>query len=254
MRRPAVKPYHWLAKYYDRIFTAHHPWTAAAHDTVLGPILPKIKSACDLACGTGTTALRLARRGIRVFGVDLSPVMCRLARQKVHKARLPLKIICADMRGFRLPEKVDLVLCEYDALNHVPRKSDLARVARAVSRALRPGGHFYFDVNNRLGFESYWKGTVCVEKRGIFLVMNNGYDAARDRAWVECDWFIREGPLWRRHRERVEEVCWSSLEIKRALRQAGFKQIRSWDSVRFFKTAREVTPGCRTHYLARKSE
>ncbi len=254
MHRPAVKPYHWLAEYYDRIFTVHHPWTAAAHDTVLGPILPKVKSACDLACGTGTTALKLARRGIRVFGVDLSPAMCRLARQKARRARLPLQVFCTDMRGFRLPEQVDLVLCEYDSLNHVPQKSDLAQVVRAVARAIRPGGYFYFDVNNRLGFESYWKGTVCIEKPGLVLVMNNGNDAARDRAWCDCQWFIRKGSLWRRHHERVEEVCWRSSEIRRALRQAGFKQIRTWDSVQFLKTAPEVTPGCRTHYLARKSE
>jgi hypothetical protein len=38
------------------------------------------------------------------------------------------------MRSFRLPEPVDLVLCEFDALNHVPRKADLARVARAIVR------------------------------------------------------------------------------------------------------------------------
>jgi SAM-dependent methyltransferase len=63
-----------------------------------------------------------------------------------------------DMRNFRLPERGDLVLCEFDALNHVPRKEDLARVANSVSRALRPGGHFFFDVNNRLAFEKFWPG------------------------------------------------------------------------------------------------
>ncbi len=67
------------------------------------------------------------------------------------------------MRAFRLTEPVDLVLCEFDALNHIPRKPDLARVASAVARALRPGGHFYFDVNNRLAFETIWPGTWWVE-------------------------------------------------------------------------------------------
>ncbi len=52
-----------------------------------------------------------------------------------------------------MPEPGDLVSCEFDALNHVPRKADLALVAKAVARALRPGGHFCFDVNNRLSFD-----------------------------------------------------------------------------------------------------
>ncbi len=147
---------------------------------------------------------------------------------------------------------MDLVLCEYDALNHVPKKTDLARVARAAARALRPGGHFFFDVNNRLGFKSYWKGTVCVEKPGLLLVMNNGNDYRHDRAWSDCDWFIREGRLWRRQHERVEEVCWSRAEITSALRKAGFGRIRACDSSPFMKEAKMISPGCRTHFLARK--
>jgi SAM-dependent methyltransferase len=149
----ANRPYRWLAEYYDKLFTFHLPWFEAARQRVLGKILPRLESACDLACGTGTTALALAAKGIKMFAVDLSPAMCRIARRKARRARLPLGVLRADMRSFRLPEPVDLVLCEFDALNHVPRKADLARVARAVARALRPGGYFYFDVNNHLAFE-----------------------------------------------------------------------------------------------------
>ena len=113
-------------------------------------ILPHVETACDLACGTGTTALILARKGINMYAVDLSPLMCRIAREKAGRARLPVRVLRADMRSFRLPESVDLVTCEYDALNHVPRRADLRMVAKAVERVLRPGGHFFFDVNTPL--------------------------------------------------------------------------------------------------------
>ncbi|TAM81711.1 MAG: methyltransferase domain-containing protein [Acidobacteria bacterium] len=49
---------------------------------VLTDILRSADVACDLACGTGTTAVELARRGFRMYAVDASPAMCRLARQK----------------------------------------------------------------------------------------------------------------------------------------------------------------------------
>ncbi len=252
--RSATKPYHWLALYYDRVFTYHLGWAAAAHNKILEPILPKIKSACDLACGTGTTALELTAKGIRVCGVDASPDMCRVAREKARKARVTLPISRGDMRHFRLPAPVDLVTCEYDAVNHVPRRSDLALVARAVARALRPGGYFCFDVNNRAAFARFWKGAFWIERPGVVLVMNNGNKAARDRAWSDCHWFIKESSLWRRHHERVQEVCWSDGEIRRALRQAGFDRIKSWDAAQFFKDSPAMTPGCRTHYLARKAQ
>jgi len=54
--------------------------------------------------------------------------MCRLAREKSRRLGLPLRIVGGDMRYFQLPEPVDLVLCEFDALNHVERKGDLALV------------------------------------------------------------------------------------------------------------------------------
>ncbi len=246
-------PYKWLAEYYDQLFSPYRSPIDAARRHVLGTILPRIASACDLACGTGTTALALARLGISMFAVDLSPVMCRLARDKALRTRLPLRVLCADMREFRLPEPVDLVTCEYDALNHVPQKGDLRMVAKAVARALKPGGYFYFDVNNRHGFERYWSSTLYLEQPGVAVVMRNNHDSRRDRAWSDIEWFIREGNLWRRRHERVEEVCWSSGEIRRTLREAGFTGLRAWDAAGFFGDDPMIRRGCRTVYLARKS-
>jgi SAM-dependent methyltransferase len=248
-----VRPYRWLAQYYDELFSSFRAPLDAARARVLGPILPHVQTACDLACGTGTTALILARTGIKIYAVDISPLMCRLARQKAARAHLPVRVFRADMRSFRLPQAVDLITCEYDALNHIPRKGDLRRVAKAVERALRPGGHFFFDVNNSLGFRRYWSGTVWFEKHRLAVVMRNGHNRQADRAWSDIEWFIREGSCWRRHHERIEEVCWSSSEIRRTMREAGFDQVRAWDSTPFFKNNPLIRPGCRTVYLARKA-
>jgi SAM-dependent methyltransferase len=247
------RPYRWLARYYDHLFTFHLPWFQAARGHILGGILPLVGSACDLACGTGTTAVLLARRGIRMYGVDLSPMMCRLARAKARQRRAEAQVIRGDMRDFRLPERVDLVLCEFDALNHVPRKEDLARVARSVSRALRPGGYFYFDVNNELAFKKVWPGAWRIEKPGVVLVMHGGW-IGRDSVCGQTDveWFFKEGNLWRRHREHIEQVAWSAAEMRRALREAGFERVRAFDATQFFVGDPRIEPGCRTFYLARK--
>lgn len=252
--RAGNRPYHWLALYYDQFVTFHLSWFEAARRHILRGILPQVESACDLCCGTGTTALLLAHRGIRMYGVDLSPIMCRLARDKARRQRLPLHVVRSDMRDFRLPEPVDLVLCEFDALNHIPRKKDLARVARSVARALRPGGHFLFDVNNRLAFEKIWLGaTWWIEKPGVVLVMRGGYDRERHRGRTDVDWFVREGGSWRRHREHIQQVAWSAVEMRHSLREAGFDRIRAFDATLFFAGDPKIQPGCRTFYLAHKS-
>src|SRR5215471_5921104 len=48
--------------------------------------------ALDLGCGTGTTAVRLARLGVRVTLLDSSPAMLDLAQQAAHDAGLAEKI------------------------------------------------------------------------------------------------------------------------------------------------------------------
>ena len=127
-RTPIVKPYRWLAQYYDELFSSFRFPIDAARERLLSRIIPSVDTACDLACGTGTTALILARKGITMYAVDLSPVMCRLAREKAERAGLPIRVLRADMRSFRLPKAVDLITCEYDALNHVPTRRTCGRL------------------------------------------------------------------------------------------------------------------------------
>ncbi|MGA2134785.1 MAG: class I SAM-dependent methyltransferase [Bryobacteraceae bacterium] len=246
-------PYRWLAENYDALFEPMRDPLHAARRDVLGPILPNVESACDLACGTGTTALELARQGIRMFAVDLSARMCRIAREKARRAGMPLRVIQADMRNFRLPRPVDLITCEFDAINHVPRRADLRRVAQSAARALTPGGWFFFDVNNAAGFKRYWSGNFWIEKPGVVVVMRNGHSPAGDKAWSDIESFVRGGKHWQRHHERVQEVCWKAGEIRTALRAAGFDRMHSWDAAPYFEPGSITRRGCRTIWLARKS-
>jgi SAM-dependent methyltransferase len=246
------RPYRLLARYYDRLFAPYFAWSRLVRRRLLDEILPRVRSACDLCCGTGTTALEFARRDIKVFAVDLSPAMCRLARAKTRRAGARVTVIRADMRTFRLPEQVDLVTCEFDALNHVPRKADLSRVAKVVAHALRPGGYFYFDVNNRVHLEKNWPSTWWLEKPGVVMVMRGSYDRRRAKGCENVEWFIREAGCWRRFREKVEEVWWTASEIRHALRAAGFRRIRTWDASLFAPDDPYLRAGCRTFYVAEK--
>jgi SAM-dependent methyltransferase len=251
----SVAPYELLSRYYDRVFIKdRHPYLAVRH-RLLRTILPRARAACDLACGTGTTALEFARQGLEVFAVDGSPAMCRVARRKVREAKLPVHVLRADMRSFRLPREVDLVTCEFDALNHLARPGDLSRVAAAVARALGPGGHFLFDVNTPRSFEKLWPLSWYTETRDFVLATHGGEDRRRKTAWNKFEWFLPEGRTWRRLTETYKEVCWPDSVIRRALRRAGFARIRSWDAAQLFGPAGPLCtrPGLRTYYLARKA-
>lgn len=246
----ASDTYRYLAKYYDHLFEARRSYTAA-RKVIVNPLLSRVESACDLCCGTGTFAMQLAKKGIHTYGVDLSPDMCRITRQKARAAKLKIEVIEADMRAFRLPHPVDLITCEYDALNHVPKKQDLPRVLRAVAQSLTPGGHFVFDVNNRASFAGIWSKTWFIEKDPVALVMQSTHGPGSDKASCNVEWFVRTGKVWKRYSEHIEEVCWSAAEIRKALKHAGFDQIKTWDASPFFKDY-FTPPGNRTFWRARK--
>lgn len=252
MSEPRVGPYRQLAEYYDRVFAFGRAWGVGARAHFLDKLLPRVTTICDIAAGTGTTALEYARRGFRVYTVDLSPSMCRQTRLKARAAGLKLHVQRADMRDFALPEPVDLILCEYDAINHVPEREDLTRVARCVSIALKPGGHFFFDANTSQSFREVWPQTWKLEHKDVVAILSGGTNDAANWAYSDVDWFMREGKLWRRARERVEEVCWTQTEIRATFLGAGFNRIVSTDAARFCPHG-IIKPGHRTVYLARKA-
>ncbi|MBI4902624.1 MAG: class I SAM-dependent methyltransferase [Acidobacteria bacterium] len=250
MKHPAS--YQWLAEHYDEIFS-FRSWMAPARERILESILLRVRTGCDLGCGTASTAIELARDGVRMYAVDLSAVMCRKAKEKVARAGVPVTVLRADMRTFRLPTPVDLVTCEFDAINHVPLKGDLVRVCKSVARALNPGGHFFFDVNHEPAFADVWPLTWWIDRPSVAVTMHGGYDKRRARGWVEMEGFVREGKLWRRHHDYIEEVCWTVAEIRAALTAAGFDRIKIWDAMKFLHHDKGLKRGHRSFCLARRA-
>jgi len=100
----------------------------------------------ELAVGTGRVAIPIAERtGKRVIGIDLSPAMLAVARERAAMAGIDLDLRELDMRDFSLDEPVSLVICPYRALLHLPTWHDRRRVFERVAAALRPAGRFAWN-------------------------------------------------------------------------------------------------------------
>ena len=103
-----------------------------------------IRTCLDLGCGTGVLCETLRNGGIDAAGVDLSENMIAIARARNPEIRYEV----GDMVTYRLPQSVDLVTCTGDALNHILRLEDVARIFANVHESLNPGGWFVFDLLN----------------------------------------------------------------------------------------------------------
>jgi S-adenosylmethionine-dependent methyltransferase len=98
------------------------------------------KSLCalDLGCGTGATAVRLARLGIHVTLLDSSPAMLDIANRAAREAGVADKVVLQHGDATRLtnlfhPASFDVILCH----NILEYCDDPGAVLRAAARALR---------------------------------------------------------------------------------------------------------------------
>jgi len=105
-----------------------------------------VKTVLDIACGTGPHLIRLAERGYRMSGLDLSAENIDFLRERLlAKGLAGVTLHVADMTRFRLPRPVDAAICMQDSQGHLLTNDAILAHLRCVRRALRPGGLYVFD-------------------------------------------------------------------------------------------------------------
>src|SRR4051794_40748694 len=119
-----------------------------------------ISSAIDLACGTGSATITLARNEIAVTGIDLEPAMLSKARTNASAEGCDIDFRLGDMRRFGTRARVDLVVCFFDSLNYLNCEGDIFSCFASAAESLTDSGWFVFDINtiNRLATD--WKDST----------------------------------------------------------------------------------------------
>jgi ubiquinone/menaquinone biosynthesis C-methylase UbiE len=178
------------------------------------------ESVLDLACGTGTVAILLAKRGLKVYGVDGSPHMLEIAEKKAAKEKVHVEFVLSDMRRFTLPEKVDLVVSLYDSLNYIVETEELVSVFRRVREHLNEDGLFMFDVNTLYNMKYGWDNRFSVfwMTDDILVIETNVHDQKNKTTMKSFTFFVkREDELFERILEEHTERGYTSNEVERAL-------------------------------------
>jgi len=101
-------------------------------------VLP-VGKVLDVGCGTGSLALKLARQGYQVVGVDISESCIKITKNRVKEEGLTKSVIVSigSATKINLPDNsVDCVIAG-EVLEHL--KDDGAAVSE-FSRVIKPGG------------------------------------------------------------------------------------------------------------------
>jgi len=142
---PGVAAYDDFAAYYDISDIDRAPETAYYCSLVRDGV----HSLLELACGTGTITIPMARKLIersgpaaRVVGIDESEKMLKVARRRASD----IEWISGDMRRPRVDGPFDLVICCYHSLQVLLSDDDMLQCFRNVREILAPDGIFAFSI------------------------------------------------------------------------------------------------------------
>jgi SAM-dependent methyltransferase len=115
---------------------------------------------CDLGCGPGHVARYLHERGVRVFGIDLSPVMLEQA-QRLNPG-IPFRQ--GDMLSLNFLDNAWGGIAAFYSIIHIPR-TEVCTALAEMKRVLRPGGLLLvaFHVGDEtVHLDEWWGHTVSV--------------------------------------------------------------------------------------------
>lgn len=209
----------------------------------------KAKRVADLACGTGSAAVAMARRGFEVTGVDGSPAMLERARARADRWKARVEWRQQLLTELDLPGGYEIATCFYDSLNHLTVPLDLRKTFFAVRRALAPGGYFFFDMNTPFAYSKVWRAAEdshLAERYARFWRAT--YDDGTGLATLQATYFMEEaGGLYRRLEVIHHARGYSPEEVRIALEEAGFRLLDHYNCLTFDPVASDTY---RVAYLA----
>jgi len=183
-------------------------------------------SVLELACGTGRVSLPLAESGARVHGLDLSPQMLCVFREKLSQAvpevQERVTITQGNMAAFALGETFSLVIIPFRSFQALTEEDDIANCLRCVKAHLAPGGRFIVNCFvPRMGMRKWgYPETVSWEREGV-VCKSYGERVDPNRQIIYPVMVYETGG------ERIEEPLtlryWYPRQLRKRLRQAGFR-------------------------------
>ena len=245
-----MQAYHALASSYDRLTNdVDYEAVVDFYWQILSREGLQPRTAVDLACGTGSVALILAKKGLQVTAVDMSEEMLCEAAQKAQRLSKPPQFVCQKLQQLCLPRGVDLAVCALDSMDYILDPEDCREAIRRVYKVLNPGGCFIFDVNTPEKLRAMDGQTFLDEDDDVYCVWRGEFDEVTNICTYGMDLFQRRGEAWYRSCEEHREYAYSAEQLTGFLREAGFTNIAVYSDRRFA----DPEPGEQRIYLkARK--
>jgi SAM-dependent methyltransferase len=183
----------------------------------------------ELGAGAGRVSVALARRGLNVTGLELSPQMLERGKKFAARENVTVNFVLGDMTEFKLEQKFPLIIAPFNALMHLYSLSNQDRALEMVRAHLEPNGVFAFDLYQpKFGLEGVLRheGETFLEPDGsrldVFVLQRIDRAAQMAFTTYHLDLISGTGILSRQILE-LQQRYFTRFEVERWLRTHGFR-------------------------------
>ena len=182
----------------------------------------------DLCCGPGRHSLELARRGMRVTGVDRTRAYLQRARRRAARRGLELELLEQDMREPLGSQRFDAVINMFTSFGYFDAPSDDLRVVVHLKQALKPGGVLLIDTVGKEFVARSWKDRDWAElPEGGFLLQER--KLSRGWSWIENRWvLVRDDGI---EEFTIGHRLYAASELVALLESVGFGPVQVFGSL-----------------------
>ena len=184
----------------------------------------KGKKIIDVGCGTGLLAVKLAKAGALVTGVDLSRDMLNIAEKRARDLSLKIDFLEKPMQEIEGQEQYDAAVIAIDSLNYLPDRKSVLNTFIGIHSVLKSGGMLMFDVHSTFKTDViFMEGPFTYESDRVSYIWNTEEGDEEHSVLSELSFFVKEeSGLYRRFNERHVQKTFSVFDYVDLLQKGGF--------------------------------
>lgn len=249
-RSKPAETYSGIAPFYDYLMRhVNYPrWFEYLTD-ILNRHLLHQRRVLELACGTGKMLEKFAGAGWEVFGLDRSPAMLAIARQRLQASQPSAHLWVGDMRRFAVKQPMDAVICLYDSLNYCLTLDEVEQVFEHVHAVLATGGVFIFDVvtqrNCKRNFRDFYEHD---QYENYEYIRQSHFDFKNEQQINEFMIKVYDGGVQRVYERHVQRI-YRLQQIESSLKKFPWEILGIFDN---FSRRPGTEKSDRVHFVIRK--
>lgn len=186
------------------------------------------KTFLDCPCGIGRISIPLAKKGIKVTGVDITRPYLEELSKKVLRQNLEIDLHEADMRKIAFRDQFDAAGNLGTSFGYFEKESDNLLAIKKAYRALKPGGRFLVHVINRDWIITNYEAHGWTQLRDFKIVEKRNFDYRN--SIMHSTWYMLRDGKEESYNVTLRMYCFH--ELAKMFELAGFENVEGYGSVK----------------------